>query len=53
MPESKLAPIRLTPARAAMQEVVAKRMKSFGQAGHAADYQPKSLEEMQAVYASA
>jgi len=41
----------LKPARAAMQAVVAGRMKSFGQAGHAADYAPKSFEEMKAFYA--
>ncbi len=40
----------LKPARAAMQEVVEKRMNSFGQAGHAGDYAAKSLEEMTAYY---
>lgn len=40
----------LKPARAKVQEVIADRMKAFGQAGHAADYQPKSLEEMKKLY---
>jgi len=40
----------LGPARAAMQGVVEARMKAFGQAGHAGDYQAKSLEEMQGYY---
>jgi fructose-bisphosphate aldolase, class II len=41
----------LTPARSAMQAMVAERMRSFGQAGHAADYEPRPLEEMQLLYA--
>jgi fructose-bisphosphate aldolase class II len=41
----------LTQARAAMQAVVAERMRQFGQAGHAGDYEPKPLEEMRLVYA--
>ncbi len=41
----------LTPARAAMQAVVAERMRQFGQAGHARDYEPRSLGEMQLMYA--
>lgn len=36
----------LKPARAKMQEVMAARMEAFGQAGHAGDYEPISLEEM-------
>jgi fructose-bisphosphate aldolase, class II len=40
----------LKPARAAMQDVVEKRMNAFGQAGHAGDYEAKSLEEMTAYY---
>jgi fructose-bisphosphate aldolase class II len=40
----------LKPAREAMQKVVEARMNSFGQAGRAGDYQPKSLEEMRALY---
>jgi fructose-bisphosphate aldolase class II len=41
----------LTPARAAMEEVVAARMKSFGQAGHAGDYEPLPLAAMAERYA--
>jgi fructose-bisphosphate aldolase class II len=41
----------LKPARAAMQRVVAERMLQFGQAGHAVELEPKSLHEMQALYA--
>jgi fructose-bisphosphate aldolase class II len=41
----------LTPARAAMQALVVQRMEGFGQAGHAGDYEPLSLEEMRAGYA--
>ena len=33
-------------ARAAIQTVVGERMRQFGQAGHAGDYEPLSLEEM-------
>jgi fructose-bisphosphate aldolase class II len=43
----------LKPAREAMQKVVAERMKQFGQAGHAGDYQAKTLKEMAALYAGA
>ncbi len=42
----------LKPAREAMKKVVALRMTQFGQAGHAGDYQPISLQEMAARYAS-
>jgi len=41
----------LKPAREAMKQVVKARMIAFGQAGHAGDYTPKSLEEMAAAYA--
>jgi fructose-bisphosphate aldolase class II len=41
----------LGPARKAMQEVVAERMRQFGQAGHARDYEPRPLQEMQLLYA--
>jgi fructose-bisphosphate aldolase class II len=41
----------LGPARKAMQEVVAQRMRDFGQAGHARDYEARPLEEMQLLYA--
>ena len=40
----------LKPARAAMQDVVEKRMNAFGQAGHAGSYEAKSLGEMTAYY---
>jgi fructose-bisphosphate aldolase class II len=43
----------LKPARAAMQALIATRMRDFGQAGHASDYQPLTLEEMRASYATA
>ncbi|MGI8651087.1 MAG: class II fructose-bisphosphate aldolase [Rubrobacter sp.] len=36
----------LKPAREAMKKVVQSRMESFGQAGHAGDYSPATLEEM-------
>ena len=39
------------PARAAMKEVVAQRMRDFGSAGHAGDYTVKSLDEMAKLYA--
>ena len=41
----------LKDARAAMQVVVAERMRQFGQAGHASDYQARPLAEMQLLYA--
>jgi len=40
----------LKPAREAMKKVVMQRMIAFGQAGHAADYQPIPLEEMARRY---
>ena len=40
----------LKPAREAMKKVVALRMTQFGQAGHAGDYKPVSMEEMAARY---
>ena len=40
----------LKPAREAMKKVVALRMTQFGQAGHAGDYAPISLEEMAKRY---
>jgi fructose-bisphosphate aldolase class II len=40
----------LKPAREAMKKVVALRMSQFGQAGHAGDYAPISLEEMAKRY---
>jgi fructose-bisphosphate aldolase class II len=41
----------LGPARNEMRRVVAERMMQFGQAGHAADYEPKALAEMARAYA--
>jgi fructose-bisphosphate aldolase class II len=41
----------LKPAREAMQKVIALRMTQFGQAGHAGDYAPMSMEEMAKRYA--
>jgi fructose-bisphosphate aldolase, class II len=40
----------LTPARDAMRAVYEERMAQFGQAGHAGDYEPKTLEEMRDSY---
>ncbi|HEY3354952.1 MAG TPA: class II fructose-bisphosphate aldolase [Polyangia bacterium] len=40
----------LKPARAAMKEVVKARMLAFGQAGHAKDFKPMTLEQMREVY---
>lgn len=36
----------LEPARSTVQQLVADRMRAFGQAGHAGDYKPIPLEEM-------
>jgi fructose-bisphosphate aldolase class II len=41
----------LKPAREAMKKVVALRMRQFGQAGHAGDYQPVEIREMAKRYA--
>jgi fructose-bisphosphate aldolase class II len=38
-------------SRQGMQQIVANRMRQFGQAGHAADYEPVSLEAMRHGYA--
>ena len=40
----------LKPARAAMKDVVAARMREFGQAGQAGGVEMKSLEEMKSYY---
>ncbi|MEK9160631.1 MAG: ketose-bisphosphate aldolase [Patescibacteria group bacterium] len=40
----------LKEARSAAKEMIAKRMQDFGQAGHAGDYTPISLSEMQGRY---
>jgi fructose-bisphosphate aldolase class II len=42
----------LKPAREAMKQVVAQRMTQFGQAGHAADYEPIPLAAVAARYAA-
>ena len=42
----------LKPARDAAYQVYVDRMKAFGQAGHATDYKPMTLEDMKKVYAS-
>jgi len=43
----------LKPARAAMAEVCKARMVSFGQAGHAAGVEMKTLDDLKRVYATA
>ena len=40
----------LKPAREKVIELLSERMKAFGQAGHAGDYQAISLEEMKKLY---
>jgi len=40
----------LKPARDAAYDVYVKRMNGFGQAGHAGDYKPMSLDDMKKVY---
>src|SRR5271169_477049 len=40
----------MKPAREAMQKVVAQRMTQFGQAGHAGDYSPISIEKIAQGY---
>ena len=40
----------LKPAREAAYDVYVKRMKAFGQAGHAGDYAPMTLEDAKALY---
>jgi fructose-bisphosphate aldolase class II len=42
----------LTPARAAMKAVYTERMGQFGQAGHAGDYEPLSLDELKERYSA-
>jgi fructose-bisphosphate aldolase class II len=42
----------MKPAREAMANVVAQRMTSFGQAGHAGDYAPIPITEMAKGYAN-
>ena len=43
----------LAPARDAMKAVYVERMTQFGQAGHAGDYEPLTLEELRERYAAA
>ena len=42
----------LGPAREALAELIASKMRDFGTAGHAGDYQRKTLDDMKAFYAS-
>ena len=42
----------LKPARAAMQAMLEQRMRDFGQAGHAGDYEPLPLEALRDRYAA-
>jgi fructose-bisphosphate aldolase, class II len=45
-------PRRFTRAgRDGMRDVVAERMRQFGQAGHARDHEPRTLEDMRRTYA--
>ena len=41
----------LGPAREALAKLIASKMRDFGTAGHAKDYQRKTLDEMKAFYA--
>jgi fructose-bisphosphate aldolase class II len=41
----------LGPAREALTDLIASKMEAFSTAGHAADYKPRSLEEMKKFYA--
>jgi len=43
----------LGPAREAAKKVYIERMIAFGQAGHAGDYKPMTLDDMKKIYASA
>ncbi len=40
----------LKPAREAAYDVYVKRMEAFGQAGHAGDYKPMTLEDIKSLY---
>jgi fructose-bisphosphate aldolase class II len=42
----------LGPARDSLAKLIASKMRDFGTAGHAKDYQPKTLEAMKAFYAT-
>jgi len=41
----------LGPARESLADLIASKMEAFGTAGHAADYEPKTLDEMKKFYA--
>jgi len=43
----------LGPARDALCRLIKSKLSDFGQAGHADDYQPKTLEDMKQYYAAA
>lgn len=40
----------LGPAREALTEIIAGKMRDFGTAGHASDYKPMSLDDMKKLY---
>ena len=42
----------LAPAREALYQLILGKVKDFGQAGHAADFAPKTLEDMKEFYAN-
>jgi fructose-bisphosphate aldolase class II len=42
----------LGPGREAIKELLISKMKAFGTAGHAGDYEPKTLDDMKEFYAS-
>jgi fructose-bisphosphate aldolase class II len=43
----------LGPAREALRELIAGKMRDFGQAGHAEDFEPMTLDDMKRSYQSA
>ena len=42
----------LGPARDALQQLIKGKVEDFGQAGHAGDYEPKTLDDMRKLYAA-
>jgi fructose-bisphosphate aldolase, class II len=42
----------LGPARDALQQLIKGKVEAFGQAGHAGDYQPMTLDDMKKIYAA-
>ena len=42
----------LGPAREALYEVIKGKCVDFGQAGHAGDFKPMSLDDMKKIYAA-